>query len=159
MRDTKGLRVLIPFMLAGILILTGCAHEEASGGVTDVTGAFALPENETGEEAQTEESVENASDVENASEEATTATAKVSEISSASENKGNPPKARKLTEAECGELLTFINDIGNYGFLLSVYEKPQDLDAEQVFFVGAGLELRIPSDEEREAYLEETGKL
>ena len=158
MRDTKGLRVLIPFMLAGILILTGCAHEEASGGVTDVTGAFALPENETGEEAQTEESVENASDVENASEEATPATATVSEISSASENKGNPPKARKLTEAECGELLTFINDIGNYGFLLSVYEKPQDLDAEQVFFVGAGLELRIPSDEEREAYLEETGK-
>ena len=152
MRDRKGLRVLIPFILATVLIMTGCAQEEAPGGVTDVTGAFALPEGETGEDAQTQASGEKSS------EEASPATVTVSEISSASEEEGNRPKARNLSESECLELEKFINDTGNYGFLLSVYEKPQDLDAEQVFFEGAGLELRVPAEEEREAYLEETGE-
>ena len=152
MRDRKGLRVLIPILLAGILIITGCAQEEAPGGVTDVTGAFALPEGETGSDAQTQ------APGETSSEEATPATVTVSEISSASSDEGNPPKARILSEDECRELEEFINGIGNYGFLLSVYEKPQDLDAEQVFFEGAGLELRVPEEEEREAYLEETGE-
>ena len=150
MRNKKGLRVLIPCMLVIILIMTGCAQEEAPGGVTDVTGAFALPEGETAESAQTTG--------EASSEEATPATVTVSEISSASENEGNPPKARTLSAEECGELQKFFNEVGNYGFLLSIYEKPQDLDADQVFFAGAGLELRVPADEEREAYLEETGE-
>lgn len=152
MRNRKGRRVLIPFILATVLIMTGCAQEEAPGGVTDVTGAFALPEGETGEDAQTQASGEKSS------EEASPATVTVSEISSASEEEGNRPKARNLSENECLELEKFINDTGNYGFLLSVYEKPQDLDAEQVFFEGAGLELRVPAEEEREAYLEETGE-
>ena len=150
MRNKKGLRVLIPCMLVIILIMTGCAQEEAPGGVTAVTGAFALPEGETAESAQTTG--------EASSEEATPATVTVSEISSASENEGNPPKARTLSAEECGELQKFFNEVGNYGFLLSIYEKPQDLDADQVFFAGAGLELRVPADEEREAYLEETGE-
>ena len=150
MRNKKGLRVLIPCMLVIILIMTGGAQEEAPGGVTDVTGAFALPEGETAESAQTTG--------EASSEEATPATVTVSEISSASENEGNPPKARTLSAEECGELQKFFNEVGNYGFLLSIYEKPQDLDADQVFFAGAGLELRVPADEEREAYLEETGE-
>lgn len=150
MRNKKGLRVLIPCMLVIILIMAGCAQEEAPGGVTDVTGAFALPEGETAEDAQTTGEI--------SSEEATPATVTVSEISSASENEGNPPKARTLSEEECRELQKFISEVGNYGFLLSIYEKPQDLDIGQVFFAGAGLELRVPADEEREAYLEETGE-
>ena len=150
MRNRKGLRVLIPFMLAGNLILTGCAQEEAPGGVTDVTGAFALPEGETDAESQTNS--------ETSSEETSPATVTVSEISSGSDDNGKPPKARILSEDECRALEKFINETGNYGFLLSVYEKPQDLDADQVFFTGAGLELRVPEEEEREAYLEETGE-
>ena len=39
--------------------------------------------------------------------------------------------------------------------LLSKYEKPQDLDADQIFFAGAGIAGTDVSDEEREAYLEE----
>ena len=151
MRNRKGLKVLIPFILAAILIMTGCAQEEAPGGVTDVTGAFALPEGETGGDAQTQ------APGETSSEEASPATVTVSEISSASEE-GNRPRARNLSEDECGELEKFINGTGNYGFLLSVYEKPQDLDVDQVFFEGAGLELSVPSEEEREAYLAETGE-
>ena len=150
MRNRKGLTVLIPFMLATVLIMTGCAQEEAPGGVTDVTGAFALPEGETDEAAQTTGQAP--------SEETGPATVTVSEISSASEDEGNRPRARILSEDECGELEKFINGTGNYGFLLSIYEKPQDLDADQVFFAGAGLEPGVPDEEEREAYLEETGE-
>jgi hypothetical protein len=83
-------------------------------------------------------------------------TVPVSEIA-ASQEQGNTQKARKLSDEECLELQNYINETGNYGFLLSVYEKPQDLDAEQAFFIGAGLELRIPTEEEREAYMEATG--
>ena len=146
MQRLKGLSVLIPFILSGIMILTGCGQEEASGGVTDVTDALFLSEKEAEETGST---------MTVSGETATTAP--VSEIA-ASQEQGNAPKARKLSEEECKELQNYINDIGNYGFLLSVYEKPQDLNAEQVFFTGAGLELMTPSEEEREAYMEETGE-
>ena len=143
MQRLKGLSVLIPFIISGIMILTGCGQEEASGGVTDVTDALFLSENET-TEAESTSSGE------------TGTTAPVSEIA-ASQEQGNTQKARKLSDEECLELQNYINETGNYGFLLSVYEKPQDLDAEQAFFIGAGLELRIPTEEEREAYMEATG--
>ena len=146
MQRLKGLSVLIPFILSGIMILTGCGQEEASGGVTDVTDALFLSEKEAEETGST---------MTVSGETATTAP--VSEIA-ASQEQGNAQKARKLSEEECKELQNYINDIGNYGFLLSVYEKPQDLNAEQVFFTGAGLELMTPSEEEREAYMEETGE-
>ena len=147
MQRLKGLSVLIPFILSGIIILTGCGQEEASGGVTDVTDALFLSENEA-EESESMSSGETG----------TTAgtTAPVSEIA-ASQEQGKSRKARKLTDEECRELQNYINDTGSYGFLLSVYEKPQDLDAEQVFFTGAGLELITPTAEEREAYREITG--
>lgn len=149
MQRHKGLRVLLPFILTGIIVLTGCAQEEASGGVTDVADALFLSENETSETAQ-EAGKTSGGD-------AGTDTA-VSEISSASQGEESASSARKLSDEECRELESFINDTGNYGFLLSVYEKPQDLDAGQVFFVGAGLELKPPSQEEKDAYLEETGE-
>ena len=144
MQRSKGLSVLIPFILSGIMILTGCGQEEASGGVTDVTDALFLSENATEEPAKTSGGE-------------TAATAPVSEIA-ASQEQGNAQKARKLSDEECRELQEYINDVGNYGFLLSVYEKPQDLNAEQAFFTGAGLELMTPTEEEREAYTEETGE-
>ncbi len=144
MQRSKGLSVLIPFILSGIMILTGCGQEEASGGVTDVTDALFLSEKEAEETGSTLSGE-------------TAATAPVSEIA-ASQEQGNAQKARKLSDEECRELQNYINDIGNYGFLLSVYEKPQDLDAEQAFFTGAGLELMTPTEEEREAYMEETGE-
>ena len=144
MQRLKGLSVLIPFVLSGIMILTGCGQEEASGGVTDVTDALFLSEKEAEETGSTLSGE-------------TAATAPVSEIA-ASQEQGNAQKARELSDEECRELQNYINDIGNYGFLLSVYEKPQDLDAEQAFFTGAGLELMTPTEEEREAYMEETGE-
>ena len=42
MQRLKGLKVLLPFILTGIIVLTGCAQEEASGGVTDVADAIGV---------------------------------------------------------------------------------------------------------------------
>ena len=138
MRNRKGWSILIPFILIGIMALTGCSEEEASGGVTDVTDALFLSENvdevdSSGEGADQES---------------------VSGIQGAEAEAG----ARIMTAEECSEMEQFLNETGNYGFLLSVYERPQDLDAEQVFYIGAGIELIRVTDEEREAYLDETGR-
>ncbi len=149
MQRFGGLRVLIPFIIAGSMILTGCAQEEASGGVTDVTEALFSTQNETSEEAQENETT--------ASGESVTSAA-VSQITTVSQGSENVSKARTLSQEECAVLEKYINETANYGFLLSVYDKPQDLDAEQVFYIGAGLDLVLPSEEEREAYLEETGE-
>ena len=62
-----------------------------------------------------------------------------------------------MTAEECSDLEKFLNETGNYGFLLSIYERPQDIDAEQVFYIGAGIDLIRVTDEEREAYLDHTG--
>ena len=50
MQNRKGRAVLIQFILAGMIALTGCAQEEAPGGVTDVSGALFLSDNESSEE-------------------------------------------------------------------------------------------------------------
>ena len=153
MQDYKGWKILIPYIIAGTIVLTGCGQEEAPGGVTDVSGALFLSENEDNGEALTIEPPENGETAPETSE-----TPEVSEIAEAAAGAGKVPQARKLTAEECREVEKSVNAEDSYGFLLSVYEKPQDLDAEQVFFIGAGLETEALSEEEREAYLEETGE-
>ena len=147
MRNFKGRYVLIQFILAGMIALTGCAQEEAPGGVTDVSGALFLSDNESSEET-----------AETVVEDILTTETEITEISAAAQESAAKERARKLTDEECEQMQQFINEEGSYGFLLSIYEKPQDLDAGQVFYTGAGLVLDPVTEEERDAYLEETGK-
>lgn len=148
MRYSKEHVILIPFILSIMIALAGCAQEEASGGVTDVTDALFLSGNEEGATAEAEGSSA-------AAQKSTASGSEVSEIASASKEEAKAV-VKKLSAEECRQMERFLNEAGSYGFLLSVYEKPQDLDAEQVFYTGAGLaEPGIP-EEEREAYLEET---
>ena len=147
MRNRNGRSVLIQFILAGMIALTGCAHEEAPGGVTDVSGALFLSENESSEETAAA-----------AADDAMTTGTQITEISPAAQEEAEKERARKLTDKECGQMQEFINEDGSYGFLLSTYERPQDLDAGQVFYTGAGLPIDPVTEEERDAYLEETGK-
>ena len=163
MRNSRGQVLLIPFIVSIMIALSGCAQEEASGGVTDVTGALFLSENETAGAAVTEEqggtaaqetSTEQGSKNGHGSAESA---AEVSEITEAPAT-GAEERARTLTEEECRGVESFLNEEGSCGFLLSKYEKPQDIDAEQAFSTAAGLFETDISDEEREAYLEETGE-
>ena len=68
---------------------------------------------------------------------------------------------RELTNKELREFTAWINEgsnYGNYGFLLSEYTRPQDVDLDQAFYTGAGVETTQLTGEEEKAYLETTGE-
>ena len=67
---------------------------------------------------------------------------------------------RDLTSEELREFTRWINqgsNCGNYGFLLSEYTRPEDVDLSQVFYAGAGIENMPLSEAERAEYLKITG--
>lgn len=68
---------------------------------------------------------------------------------------------RELTVQELRDFSVWIDagdNHGNYGFLLSEYDRPQDVDLDQVFYTGAGLPVESMSPEEEQAYLKATGQ-
>ena len=64
---------------------------------------------------------------------------------------------RQLTLDEVQEFEDYLNRIDNYGFMLSMYESPSEVDLEQVFYVGAGMEVSEMSEAECQAYLKAAG--
>ena len=67
---------------------------------------------------------------------------------------------RELTNEELREFTRWINqgnNYGNYGFLLSEYTRPEDVDLDQALYTGAGVDTTPLSAEEEKAYLEVTG--
>lgn len=67
---------------------------------------------------------------------------------------------RELTNEELREFTRWINqgnNYGNYGFLLSEYTRPEDVDLDQALYTGAGVDTTPLSEEEEKAYLEVTG--
>ncbi len=72
-----------------------------------------------------------------------------------------PEGSRELTDQELQDLSVWIDsgdNYGNYGFLLSEYNRPQDVDLDQVFYTGAGLPVESMSPEEEQAYLKAIGQ-
>lgn len=68
--------------------------------------------------------------------------------------------SRDLTNEELREFTRWINqgsNYGNYGFLLSEYTRPQDVDLNQVLYGGAGMETTALTEAEEEAYLKIVG--
>ncbi len=79
-------------------------------------------------------------------------------------DQGEPPlsqKRRDLTKQELQDFTIWINqgsNYGNYGFLLSQYDRPQNVNLGEVFYSGAGLHCKPLSPEEERAYLKATGQ-
>lgn len=76
------------------------------------------------------------------------------------ENEGRDYADRELTNEELREFTRWINqgsNYGNYGFLLSEYTRPEDVDLAQALYTGAGVDTTPLSPEEEKAYLEITG--
>ncbi len=68
---------------------------------------------------------------------------------------------RELSRTELQDFTIWINqggNYGNYGFLLSEYTKPQDVDLSQVFYTGAGMETEQLTPEEEKAFLKEANE-
>lgn len=62
----------------------------------------------------------------------------------------------ELTDEELDSFTDFVNSIENYGFLLSEYTSPTDVDLYEVFYCGAGISAHSLTDDELEAYEQAT---
>lgn len=153
----RGRIVLVPFIIGCMaLTQTGCgdssAQEGATGGAANGAGAQFITRNadstdDSGGQPLPEE--------QSAGTSGTDAAALQEETESSSSS-----SARDLTSEQCRELEEYINREDSYGFLLSSYEEPQDIDADQVFYIGAGIGAYELSEEETaavEAAEKETG--
>ncbi len=60
---------------------------------------------------------------------------------------------RELNRQELQDFTAWMSAEDNYGFLLSEYERPEDIDLSEVFYTGAGLEVISLSEQETAAYL------
>ena len=65
-----------------------------------------------------------------------------------------PADMEKLTEEHLAVLQDYLNEDSSYGFLLSTYERPQEIDLNQVFYSGAGFPQGELKDREKELLLE-----
>lgn len=63
-------------------------------------------------------------------------------------------EARELSKEELDELTKFVQQSSNYGFLLSEYDTPEDVELGEVFHNGAGFSEEMTT-QEVEAYLKE----
>ncbi len=68
-------------------------------------------------------------------------------------------ETRNLTEEELKQIGEWASDIENYGFFLSSYQDPRYADYDEVFYVGAGMDVsyEYSSEEVAEEYLRLTG--
>lgn len=78
----------------------------------------------------------------------------------ATEENQTDAKPRTLSDQELSEFTVFVTEgdrHGNYGFLLSVYDSPEKINLEEVFYTGAGIETEPLSKEEEGAFLKAAG--
>ncbi|MDE5908973.1 MAG: hypothetical protein K2H52_09590 [Lachnospiraceae bacterium] len=66
-------------------------------------------------------------------------------------------KGRQLSNEELQAFTSWIGRSDNYGFLLSIYDTPAEVDLDEIFYCGAGIEQNEVTEEEIEAYLHACG--
>lgn len=62
-----------------------------------------------------------------------------------------------LTSLELSQMSEFLREKDSYGFLQSFYQDVRDVELEEVFYIGAGLD-RVNSEDVRNSYLKAVGK-
>ncbi len=133
-------RLMILF-LAGAMILSGCVSTKQEETSEAPLEKVSLP-------ADTESEKQALEEIQEETEEATTG--KIMEKETA-EEKIKPPEVLFFD--------TYFSDSENRGFLCSEYEKPQDIDLNELYYTGAGLEQHSMTDEERAAYEDARGEV
>ena len=63
----------------------------------------------------------------------------------------------KVSDSELSDIEDKLNSIKYYGFLRSTYKDPRNIDWNEVFYVGAGIDQGNASDKVKKAYLRKTG--
>lgn len=67
------------------------------------------------------------------------------------------PQSRELTQEEIAFFDEYLSTSGNWGFLLSVYASPEDIDLNELFYSGAGLSGWTLTEEEAADFIEASG--
>lgn len=126
--------IMITTGLMGAMLLTGCSGGDAGGDKEKIAASEADTEEMSEEETKDEEAADTASDT----------------AADLSDN---------MSDTEKKDVQDKLNSIGYYGFLRSEYSDPADIEWEEVFYVGAGLDKDngSPSKEVIDAYLKATG--
>ncbi len=125
------------YFLAASLLLAGCAPKPA-GETAEAAGTSQAPAEEALEE--TKEIIE----------EETTRDLTKEEVKETTEAVEKTPEVLFFDE--------FFSEHGNRVFLCSEYEQPQDIDLDELYYNGAGLEQHSMDDEERAAYEKASGR-
>lgn len=136
-----------------VCLLSGCGN--AGGGSASAGGTEGVPgdsapgsvESSTVADNPVESSPENSIEAVNPSESNTESSAVVDNPSD------NPGEEVALSEEEKQFFTEFIQEMENYGFLLSDYDDPKDVNIGEVFYSGAGFGEEIP-EEDISLYLE-----
>lgn len=137
--------------------VAGVGQESASGdnaaekvsaeGASDQGGA-------SGQEAQTENSgTEGNAAGESASKDSASGNEKAGESAAADAAQ----EERKLTQEELKEYTDWLNQKDNYGFLLSEWSSPYQINLWEVFYNGAGISQQA-TEEQKQLYLLKTGQ-
>lgn len=153
----KGIRILVCAVLTGVLCACGGSSDSpAINEQEQVTKSTAIVESPTGTQETTTQTVE--TQVTAGTQTAETQTeAEQNTATQETSPQDEVSQERQLTIDEVQEFEDYLNRIDNYGFMLSMYESPVQVDLGQVFYVGAGMEILPMSEEERQAYLKTTG--
>lgn len=132
----KKLKFLLCELLLIILVLSGCA----SGSESDTV--------ESGDNDKTEQIEEEQNELPD----------QKSEGQEVTDNQvaAEPEDWDGLSDEELDSFTDFVNSIENYGFLLSEYTAPTDVDLYEVFYCGAGISAHSLTDDELEAYEQAT---
>lgn len=129
------------FLLCGLLVIMSVLSGCASGGESDTVESGNDDKSEQIEEAQNELPDQK------------------SEGQEVSDNQDVAEQEVwiELSDEELDSFTDFVNGIENYGFLLSEYTTPTDVNLYEVFYSGAGICAHSLTDDELEAYEQETG--
>lgn len=126
------MKKIIAFALAGVLLLlSGCGLSSAVSHKTDspaasATGSVSRPGIVPG----------------NAEASAHTSPSAQASVKPSAQTSPSPSAAAvktDLTQQELSNFTAYLNDQSNYGFLLSTYTKPAEIDLNEVLYTGAGL--------------------
>ena len=130
-----------------VVISDGTEHSDEAGTdlieADDEETANALPESdEDTSEAEKQEDVQTQEEPSQVTEDGETD----QDLAEESQN------GRHLTPEELAEYTEWVQDHSNYGFLLSEWENPEQIDLYQVFYTGAGVG-RPGTEEEKQAHI------
>lgn len=152
----KTLKFVLSGLLLSLLALSGCASEREN------STAEALDSDETisAQESERNEMSDSVAEQDPAKEQEASEnerSAAEQETSDRQDTLAEWKASNELSDEEISSFTDFISSMENYGFLLSEYTAPADIDLNEVFYCGAGIATHSLTDDERAAYEQESG--